>query len=91
MAGPSKTIRIARITAIAILSLFLPTGAIWFGSDACASVMFFVAVFLYQGQQGTMTVSLRKLIIQAALMETVRDNISVFAPGVLMSPICRFG
>ncbi|KAF7982647.1 hypothetical protein HWV62_27089 [Athelia sp. TMB] len=69
--GPFKTRRILRLTAIAILSIFLPTGAIWFSNEACASVMFFVLVFLHQGQQGARRVSFRKLIIQAALIETV--------------------
>ena len=92
MAGPSKAIRFPTNptkTAIVILSLFLPTGAIWFGSDVCTSVMFFVAVFSCQGWQGTRTVSLRGMIFLAAILETVRENNPVAAPDKVLTPsIC---
>ncbi|KAF7982645.1 hypothetical protein HWV62_27085 [Athelia sp. TMB] len=69
MAALSKTTRVVTRAVIVVLSLCLPTGAIWFNSDACASVMFFVAVFVIQGKQGKKTISLRRLIIKAALYE----------------------
>ena len=84
MAGPSKTTWFSMKTVIVILSIFLPTGAIWFDSVACASVMFFVAVFLCQGQQRTRTGSLRGLIIHAAVFDTVRENNLLAAPDKML-------
>ena len=79
MSALSKTARVAMRISIIVLSVCLPTGAIWFKSDACASAMLFVAVFMIQGKQDKKTISLRKLIIKAALYELVRENIVMAA------------
>lgn len=59
----------------AILGVGLPTGAIWYRSDACASAMLFVTVFVITGKQAQKTNSLRKLIINAIVTEVVRNDI----------------
>ncbi|KAF7982646.1 hypothetical protein HWV62_27087 [Athelia sp. TMB] len=69
MTALSKSARVTTGTAIVILSVCLPTGAIWYNSAVCASAMFFVAVFVYQGRQGWKTISMRKLVVQAAEYE----------------------
>ena len=79
MAALSKSARVTTRIAIVILSICLPTGAIWYTSDVCASAMFFVAVFVYQGRQGWKTISMRKLVVQAAEYELVREIISLTA------------
>ena len=65
--------------ATVILSIGLSTGAIWYDSEVCASVMLFVAVFVRQGEQGRKTTGLRKLIIRAAYYELVCKNVPINA------------
>ncbi|KAF7972761.1 hypothetical protein HWV62_17136 [Athelia sp. TMB] len=61
--------RVLMRLAVATLAIGLPTGAIWYRSDACASAMLFVVMFVAQGQQYVKTNSLRKLIINAAILQ----------------------
>jgi len=69
MAELPKWRRLLFRLAFPILAMGLPVGAIHFRSDACASAMLFVTMFVAQGHQCFKTNSLRKLIIGAAVYE----------------------
>lgn len=76
-ANISKTKKVA-MKAAAIPGIGLPTGAIWFCSDACASAMLFVIVFVVTGKQSRKTNSLCKVIKNAIVNEVVRNGIHWF-------------